>query len=380
MSTTALINARIVTEDSVIDSGYVIIDGENIISVGSGQPEAAADAQLDLKGDILAPGYIDMQVNGGGDVLFNDAPTVESIETIAGVHRRYGVTRILPTLISDDLSTIKQGLRAVEEAIARGVPGVAGLHVEGPFLNAKKRGIHSLDKIQPLTADAIDVLSSAKRAIVVLTIAPECVDVRQIQELAQNGVRLSAGHTDATYEETRSVLKAGVTCFTHLFNAMSPLQSRAPGVICSALESNAWCGIIVDGKHVHPAMLRMALRAKTDRRFLLVSDAMPTAGGDLDHFYIADRRIRFVDGALRAEDGTLAGAALNMSLAVRNAVEMLEIDLEEAVRFASLNPATFLGVSADTGSIRVGKRADFAVLSANLEPMETWIAGVRYVS
>ncbi|PQA89305.1 N-acetylglucosamine-6-phosphate deacetylase [Hyphococcus luteus] len=379
MSTTALINARVVAEDREIDSGFVVIDDKEIVSVGAGRPRMPADNQIDLSGKIIVPGFIDLQINGGGGVLFNDAPTLESVELIAAAHRKYGVAGLCPTLISDGLSTIERGINAVEEAVARGVAGVIGLHVEGPFLNAEKRGIHPANKIRKFTADAMDILTSARQIPVILTIAPEFVEASQLKKLTESGVRVSAGHTNATYDETYSALKAGVSSFTHLFNAMSPLHSRAPGVICAALESNAWCGIIVDGEHVHPAMLRMAIRAKSDRRFILVSDAMPTVGSDMDHFFIGGERISMVDGVLRSNDGTLAGAALDMSMAVRNAINMLGISLVEAVRFASLNPAAFLGLSHISGSIAPGKQADFAVLSTDLTPVETWISGVRYV-
>lgn len=378
MASILIKNAQIVTADGVVPDQRIVVRDGNFDEIG-GEPAPSEDYSeiVDLEGRLMAPGFIDIQVNGGGGVLFNDDPGVEAIEKIAAAHRAYGATSLLPTLISDDLDKIILAIDAADRAIAEGVPGVVGVHVEGPFLNPLKKGIHDKDKLRGLTEDAVRVLTSAKNATVVVTLAPECVAPEQIKHLAENGVRICAGHTNASYDETKAALAAGVTGFTHLFNAMPVMQSRDPGVIPAALESSAWCGVIADGKHVHPAMLRLAYRAKADKRFMLVTDAMPVVGSDLDHFFLGGKRITVKDGACLSEDGTLAGAALTMIDAFRNAMSMMGADLSSAAMMASGNPARFLGLDDRIGSIAKGRRADFVVLGDDLSLQETWIGGAR---
>ncbi|MGF1544263.1 MAG: N-acetylglucosamine-6-phosphate deacetylase [Parvularculaceae bacterium] len=375
MTSTVFINTRIFINGRFTDGAALVIGGGRVIAVSSETGAMEADRIVDAGGRIIAPGFVDVQVNGGGGALFNDDPSPETIETIAAAHRRFGVTSLLPTLISDDVAKIERAIAAVDAAIDAQAPGVVGLHVEGPFLNREKRGIHDDDKIRPLSDDVVELLCAPRRGALVVTLAPECVDHAQISRLAAAGVRVCAGHTNATYDEARAALNAGVVGFTHLFNAMSPLQSRAPGVIAAALESDAWCGVIVDGRHVHPAMLRLALRAKADGRFMLVSDAMPAVGADIDHFYLGERRIEVRNGVCLSEDGTLAGAALDLNAAVRNAVSMLNVDPATALTMASEAPSQFLGLSEEVGRLAPGARADFVVLSADLNVEEVWIGG-----
>ncbi|MGE5064485.1 MAG: N-acetylglucosamine-6-phosphate deacetylase [Myxococcales bacterium] len=323
----------------------------------------------------LVPGFIDLQVNGGGGVLFNDRPTVEGIEAIGRAHRAFGTTGFLPTLISDDLDVIDRAMRAVEAALEESVPGVLGIHVEGPFINVEKRGIHAAGKIRPIDEEAVDLLGSLKRGITLVTLAPELDPPGMIETLRQRGVTVAAGHTAASYEDTCEALRSGVSGFTHLFNAMTQLNARAPGAVGAALESDAWCGIIADGFHVHPAALRVALRAKGPDKLVLVTDAMPTVGSDRTMFTLGGRTIHVEGGRVAAEDGTLAGSNLNMAAAVANAVQILEVDLATAVRMASLNPARAISVDETTGEIRPGLRADLALLDSKSRVVRTWIAG-----
>lgn len=376
MTSCALINARVLTEEGFVDGASVVVTNGRISDVCTDGGYAEGADVVDLKNGLLLPGFIDVQVNGGGGVLFNDDPSVETITTIAKAHRTFGTTSLLPTLISDDLDKIDLAINAVDKAIEAGIPGVIGVHIEGPFLNETKKGIHDADKLRPLTKDALALLTSAKHARVVLTLAPECADLEDIQHLAERGVRICAGHTNATYDEAKAALRAGVSGFTHLYNAMSPMHSREPGIVPAALESDAWCGVIVDGVHVHPAMLRLAFRAKIDNRFMLVTDAMPAVGSGVDHFYLYGNRIHVRDGKCFSDDGTLAGAALTMIDAVKNAVSMLAIDLEAAAHMASANPAAFLGVEQSIGSISIGKQADLVWLDNDFRIIETWIQGV----
>ncbi|MBO9708212.1 MAG: N-acetylglucosamine-6-phosphate deacetylase [Caulobacter sp.] len=372
-----LVNGRILTRGGIVDGQAVVIrDGRIAAVTDAAQAPAGADRR-DLEGGLLVPGFIDTQVNGGGGVLFNDAPTVETIAAIGAAHRAYGTTGFLPTLISDDLSVVDAALRATERAIEQGVPGVLGAHIEGPFLNVQRKGIHDPDKFRVLDDEAIALLSSLKRGKTLVTLAPETTTPEMVARLAAAGVTVAAGHTNATYETTRRALDAGVTGFTHLFNAMSPLTSREPGVVGAALESQtAWCGVIVDGRHVDPATLRIALRTRPLDRFMLVTDAMPTVGMVEKTFDLQGRRIHVVDGVCVDDQGTLAGSDLDMAGAVRNAVSMLGLSLEDAVMMASRAPAAFLGLAGQRGDIAPGQAADLVLLDDALEVRETWIDGI----
>ncbi|MFZ4166746.1 N-acetylglucosamine-6-phosphate deacetylase [Brevundimonas sp. NPDC058933] len=372
-------NGPILTGAGFQDDFAVVVDDARIAAVGplaairETFPEAAG---LDLNGDRLVPGYIDTQVNGGGGVLFNDAPTVETIARIGAAHRRFGTTGFLPTLISDDLSVIDRAIDAVEQAMSDGVPGVLGIHIEGPFLNVARKGIHDPAKFRVLNREAVRLLTRMKTGRTLITLAPEMTTPDMIAALVEGGAVVAAGHSDADYPTIRSALDAGVTGFTHLFNAMSPLKSRAPGVVGAALENtSAWCGIIVDGHHVDPVVLKLALRCRPADRFMLVTDAMPSVNAEGDHFYLQGRRISVRDGACLDERGVLAGSDLDMAAAVRNACDMLGLALPDAVMMASSAPAAFLGLDRDRGRIAPGYAADLVRLDQDLNAAETWIDG-----
>jgi N-acetylglucosamine-6-phosphate deacetylase len=330
-----------------------------------------------LEGDLV-PGFIDLQVNGGGGVLFNDEPTIEGIEAIGRAHRGFGTTGFLATLISGDLEVIGKAMRAVEGAIQSGVPGILGIHIEGPFINAEKRGIHDERKIRRIDESAVELISSLGTGVTLVTLAPELAPATLVERLVARGVIVAAGHTAASYEEMRGAFDLGVSGITHLFNAMSQLNGRAPGVVGAGLDSRSWCGIIVDGFHVHPASLRIALSAKGPDNLVLVTDAMPTVGSDKTEFMLSDRLIRVEDGRCVAKDGTLAGSNLNMAKAVANAQDQLRIDLEVAVRMATKNPARALGLENVTGAIGPGLRADLVLLNPDGRAVRTWISGAEH--
>lgn len=341
---------------------------------------AAADCPPNsalLHGDLV-PGLIDLQVNGGGGVLFNDEPTVGGIAAIGRAHRAFGTTGFLPTLISDELEVIDRGMRAVEDAIGGGIPGVLGIHIEGPFINPERRGIHDIGKIRQIDEAAVELLTSMKRGVTLVTLAPELAPAGTVRGLADRGVVVAAGHTAGSYEQMVDGLAEGVSGFTHLFNAMTPLNSRAPGAVGAALESpTAWCGIIADGFHVHPAALRVALEAKGADKLVLVTDAMPTVGSDRTSFMLGDRLIHVESGRVTGERGTLAGSNLDMASAVRNAVEMLRVDQANAIHMATLNPARAIGIDRATGAIAPGLRADLALLDSDGNVLRTWIGGAE---
>jgi N-acetylglucosamine-6-phosphate deacetylase len=377
--TVALVNARVLRDEGFVEGLAVIVEGSTIAAVlPVDDPRVRGATPRDLGGRWLMPGFIDTQVNGGGGVLFNDAPTVESIRAIGAAHRRFGTTGFLPTLISDDLHVIESAMDAVREAIAQRVPGVLGIHVEGPFLNPARKGVHDPAKLRALDDAAIEMLARPTGGRTMVTLAPEMTTPASIRALTAAGIVVSAGHSNATYVQTRAALDAGLRGFTHLFNAMSPLGSREPGVVGAALDDAAsWCGLIVDGIHVDPVTMRIALRAKAGGRFMLVTDAMPNAGTDVASFVLAGKRVDVRGDSLVDENGTLAGASLTMAGAVANAMRMLGLDLAQAARMGSAQPAAFLKLERVLGRIEKGYLASFVVADEALAIAETWIDGDR---
>jgi N-acetylglucosamine-6-phosphate deacetylase len=373
----ALINGRVLRANTFVRGQCVLIEQERIVDVlPAEEPRCRAAEPYDLGGGLLLPGFIDLQVNGGGGVLFNDAPSVESIRAIGAAHRRFGTTAFLPTLISADLDIVARAIAAVRGAIAAGVPGVLGIHIEGPFLNAARKGVHDPAKLRELDPSALGLLTSLRSGRTLVTLAPEMTTPQLIQQLVAAGVVVSAGHTNATYAEIRAALAHGLSGFTHLFNAMSQLTGREPGAVGAALDDQgSWCGIIVDGEHTDPVVLRIALRCKPHDRFLLVTDAMPSVGTNQVSFVLQGRRIIVRDQTCVDEDGRLAGSNLDMASCVRNAVAMLGIPLPQAVRMASQIPAEFLGVAAEYGRIAAGQRANLVLTDDALNVRETWIDG-----
>jgi N-acetylglucosamine-6-phosphate deacetylase len=354
----------------------VIIEGARIAGVAA---RAELPPSMPVRklpdGLWLAPGFIDVQVNGGGDVLFNDAPTPQTIRQIVAAHRRFGTTSLLPTLISDSPVKMKSALAAVD-ALFGVEPSVLGIHLEGPFLSPEKVGVHDPRAIRRPTADDLAAIAAPREGVTLVTLAPEEVPRGFIDNLAKAGVRMALGHSMATYIQTREAMAAGLTGFTHLFNAMRPLESREPGPIAAALESaNAWYSLIVDGIHVAPAVLRLALRGAGHP--VLVTDAMPPVGGTRSTFTLNGEIITARDGRCARQDGRLAGACLDMATTVRNCVLLLDLPLTDALRFASFHPAQFLGLGDRLGRLAPGMRADMvAVDPKSVEVRHTWVAGV----
>lgn len=354
----------------------VVIDGATIAAVVPRSQLPADVAVRDLPDGIwIAPGFVDLQVNGGADVLFNDQPTPAGIAAIAAAHRRFGTTALLPTLVSDTPAKMKAALEAVEVSVDT-QPSVLGVHLEGPFISPAKAGIHDPRAIRQPTPEDESALCRSRKSKTLLTLAPEQVPPGFIRRLAQAGVHISLGHSMATYAQTKAAMAAGVTGFTHLFNAMRPLSSREGGPIAAALEStNAWYGLIADGVHVDPAMLRLALRGVGHP--MLVTDAMPPVGGRLSSFMLHGREIRVDHGRATSSEGTLGGAILDMASAVRNCVDLVGVPLTLALTFASFNPAKFIGLGDRLGRLAPGYRADIVAFEpGRLNVVETWLAGV----
>ncbi|MBV9697745.1 MAG: N-acetylglucosamine-6-phosphate deacetylase [Gammaproteobacteria bacterium] len=373
----ALVNGRVLQGERLVEGRAVLLEGARILDVvGADDARIAAAQRHDLQGGLLLPGFIDSQVNGGGGALFNDAQDVATIRAIGAAHRRFGTTGFLPTLISSDLETVGRAIGAVREALAAQVPGVLGIHIEGPFLSVARKGVHDPNLLRELEPSALGLLTSLGRGRTLVTLAPEMTTPAIIRSLAAAGVVVSAGHTNATYAEIRAALAHGLRGFTHLFNAMSQLSGREPGTVGAALDDpNSWCGIIVDGAHTDPVVLRIALRCKPHERFMLVTDAMPSVGTQEPSFVLQGRRI-FVRGqACFDEGGRLAGSNIDMASCVRNAVDLLGVPLIEAVHMASLYPAQFLRLDHEYGRIAPGYRANLVLTDDCLNVRATWIDG-----
>lgn len=378
---TALVNGRVLTAQGIASGQTVMLTGPRIEALMDPEDPRCRDAAIvDLGGQLLLPGFIDVQVNGGGGVLFNDDPSLESIRAIGEAHRRFGTTGFLPTLISDDIDAIVRAIAAVQLALDSGMPGVLGVHIEGPILNSARRGVHDSRHLRLLDSGLITLLSSLRSGRTILTLAPEMTTPDIIEKLAAAGILISAGHSDASYAETTAAIAHGLRGFTHLFNAMARLEPRAPGIVGAALyDESTWCGIIVDGHHVDPIMLKLALRCKRHDRFMLVTDGMPIVGSGASTFILQGRTIRVVDGICRDENGTLAGTALDMAAAVRNTVSLLGLNVEEAARMASEYPAEFLGLGDELGRIEPGYRANLVLMDDELRVRRTWIDGVASI-
>jgi len=373
---TALCHARVLTPDGVIDGLAVLMQDGRIADLVASDAVPVEAKRVDLGGALLAPGFIDAQVNGGGGTLFNNDTSVEAIRTIAEAHRRFGTTGLLPTLISDDAEVMARAIAATRDAIAQQVPGILGIHLEGPYIAPARKGTHDAGKFRVPGADEVAMATSLANGVTLLTLAPEQVPADTIRAMVARGAIVVAGHTAATYEQVRTGIDAGISGFTHLYNAMSPLQGREPGAVGAALEDDGcWCGVIVDGVHVHPASLRVALAAKPRGKVFLVTDAMPPVGADDPSYVLYGETITAIDGVVRNAAGALAGSALDMITAVRNSVHLLGLPLEEALRMASTYPAEFLGLGSTHGRIAPGYQADLVALDAGLQVVGTWIGG-----
>ncbi len=371
----ALTNCRIHTGSNILEAHAVLIDGRHIGEIVAADNIPAGATLIDLEGGYLAPGFIDVQVNGGGGAMFNDDPTMQTIARIAKAHRRFGTTGLLPTLITDNRERIGAAIDAVEAAMAAGVPGVLGLHLEGPNINPVRRGMHERRNIAALNPDDIARLCDLQAARIV-TLAPECAAPGIIARLAAGGVSVSAGHSEATAEQIDAATVEGLTGITHLFNAMSQFAGREPGMVGAALaHAELWCGIIVDGFHVHEKSIAAAWRAKRPGKLFLISDAMAPVGAQMDSFVSAGEEISVRDGCCRTSDGRLAGSALDMASAVRNCVRDISIPLDEALRMAATYPAEFLQLDHSLGKIEAGFDASLVWLDKELAVRATWING-----
>jgi len=330
----------------------------------------------DVADGLIVPGYIDLQVNGGGGALFNESPSLLGLKTIAAAHAKFGTTGMLPTLITDKVEVMAQAAEAMALAIAEKVPGILGIHFEGPHLSIAKKGAHIAEHIRPITDNEWRILSRKDIGQILVTLAPETVSKEDITRMVSLGVKVCLGHTNADYKTAQAALDAGADGFTHLYNAMSPIQGREPGVTgCALLNDKASCGIIVDGLHVDYASCKLALKTKPAGSVFLVTDSMPPVGTDETEFTLVGKKVTLADGKLTSTTGELAGSVLDMAMAVKNAHIGLGLSLDEAIRMATQYPANYINQGDIRGNLVVGSQADFIVLNDELKVKATWIAG-----
>lgn len=368
-------NCRCFTPSGFVSNRSVLIDEGRVQAIFDSRTNSYDPKikKIDFQGDYLLPGFIDLQVNGGGGVLFNNCLDIDGLRQISAAHRKFGTIGFLPTLISEEPEAVAIAIECVREAINQKVPGILGIHIEGPFLNRVRSGIHAKERFRALDSQALGLIRGFSEGVTLVTLAPEQCAAAHISQLAESGVIVAAGHSDATYDEAIEAFCNGVAGVTHIYNAMSPLGSRAPGLVGAALTSDdTWCSMILDGIHIHPSAAKLAVRAKPTGKMILVTDAMATVGSDIDSFEFNGEIITVKDGKCQNAEGTLAGSCLDMATAVKNAVRLLDVPLELAVMFASTNPAIALGLGASYGRVEAGYIADLLRMDSNLnlKPIE----------
>ncbi|UIJ95187.1 N-acetylglucosamine-6-phosphate deacetylase [Sinorhizobium meliloti] len=361
------------------DGAALVIEAGHVKAIAPAGSVPAGGETIDARGLLLVPGFIDLQVNGGGGALLNEKPSLESIRQICAAHAQFGTTALLPTLITDTRAVRTAAIAAGIEAKAAAVPGFLGLHLEGPHLSVARKGAHDPSLIRPMGDDDLaEILACAKAlGCLMLTVAPENATKEQVRALADAGVVVSLGHTDVDYDTACAYAKAGARTVTHLFNAMSGLGHREPGVVGAALSTGTLhAGMIADGFHVHPASMGIALRSKKGPgQIFLVTDAMSPIGTDQTSFFLNGREILRQGGRLTLADGTLAGADIDMLSSVRFVHQKLGLPIEEAVRMASAYPADAMGIASHKGRLLPGTDADFVLLTPELAMKSTWIGG-----
>lgn len=362
-----------------------LFDGQNwqqnvTLTIKASHIDSIQPATGPVLSGSLVPGFIDVQVNGGGGALFNTDTSLEALRTMVKTHAQFGSTALLPTVITDSVVVMQQAAAVIAQAIASEEPGIIGVHFEGPHLSVPKKGVHPQNFIRPLSEAELAIYKRTDLGIKLVTVAPETISPEQIKELVKADVIVCLGHSNADAATAQAALAAGATGFTHLYNAMSPLTSREPGVVGAALaDPHSWCGVILDGLHVHPLAVKVALAAKPRGKLLIVTDAMSPVGTNQTEFDFFDGKVIRDGNKLTNLNGNLAGSVLDMAGAVSYAVKELGLELSEAVRMASLYPAEFLGISAERGQIKVGAKADLVLLNDNGLVQQCWLAGYPFM-
>ena len=371
----ALLGSQIFCGERFYDDHALLVEGKSIVDIVDKNNTPDNFNKIELDQGILAPGFIDLQVNGGGGVLFNNSPNKESLNTIIKAHQFFGTTSVMPTVISDSLEVLEQCIKTVTEEIKNN-SSLLGIHIEGPFFNTKYRGVHQKQYISAINSDYLNLFESLKGFPVMLTLAPECISSQQLKHLTSLGIKTLAGHSDATYDELDDAIKNGLDGFTHLFNAMGQISAREPGVVGSALHfENTFASIIVDLHHVHPSLIQLAYQLKPKGKLFFISDSMATINHGKPSFELYDEVVNESDGRLVNSEGKLAGSSITQIDAVKNVYQKCNIPLNQALAMASRYPAEYLGIENHLGSLKPGYRADLVHFDSNFKVHNVWVSG-----
>ena len=371
----ALLGSQIFCGERFYDNHALLVEGKSIVDIVDKNNTPDNFNKIELDQGILAPGFIDLQVNGGGGVLFNNSPNKESLNTIIKAHQFFGTTSIMPTVISDSLEVLEQCIKTVTEEIKNN-SSLLGIHIEGPFFNTKYRGVHQKQYISAINSDYLNLFESLKGFPVMLTLAPECISSQQLKHLTSLGIKTLAGHSDASYDELDDAIKNGLDGFTHLFNAMGQISAREPGVVGSALHfENTFASIIVDLHHVHPSLIQLAYQLKPKGKLFFISDSMATINHGKPSFELYDEVVNESDGRLVNSEGKLAGSSITQIDAVKNVYQKCNIPLNQALAMASRYPAEYLGIENHLGSLKPGYRADLVHFDSNFKVHNVWVSG-----
>ena len=373
----ALLGSQIFCGERFYDHHALLIDGNSIIEIVDEKNIPNAFNKIELDQGIIAPGFIDLQVNGGGGILFNNRPTKESLNTIINAHQFFGTTSIMPTVISDSIKVLTKCTRAVTQEIKKN-SALLGIHIEGPFFSLKYRGVHQKKYISKLSSEYLELFSNLKEFPVILTLAPECISIKDLNHLASLGLKIMAGHTDASYDELEQAAKNNLNGFTHLFNAMSQMSARKPGAVGAALDfDNLYASIIVDLHHVHHSLIKLAYQKKPIGKLFFISDSMATINHGEPTFELYDEVVSEQNGRITNAEGKLAGSSITQIDAVKNAYQKCNIPLDHALAMASRYPAEFIGVDRYLGSLKPNYRADLVHFDSNFKVNNVWTSGVK---
>ena len=371
----ALKGACIFSGKDFLDNKALLFEDDNIIDILDDSIIPSDFEIQSLNGGILSPGFIDLQVNGGGGKLFNNSPDKESLNTIISAHQYFGTTSIMPTVISDSLNVLQQCTDTISKEINKN-KSLLGIHIEGPFFNVKYRGVHQKQYINTINTTYMNLFETLDQFPVMLTLAPECISIKQLKNLKSLGFKILAGHTDANYDQLEEAIKYGLDGFTHLFNAMGQISAREPGVVGSALDfDQTWASIIVDLHHVHPSLIKLSYKQKPEGKLFFVSDSMATINHGEPSFELYDEVVSESKGRIINAEGKLAGSSITQIDAIKNAYQKCNIPLESAISMATLYTAEYLGISDYLGQIKKGFRADLVHFNSDFKIQNVWVEG-----
>ena len=365
----AIVNGELFIGNKFYTGKVLIIDGERIVDIIPQEELTTTYGNIetiDAENAYVTPGFIDLQLNGCGGVLFNDDISLETLDTMHKTNLKYGCTSFTPTLITTGDENIEKALELVKGIENKGKYGVVGLHIEGPYISLQKKGIHNPKFIRKADEAMIDkMVEAGKENVRIVTLAPENTDKKIISKLNAAGIHVAVGHSNATYEQVKEKEGFGITLATHLYNGMSSFNHREPGVVGAVFDSDIKAGVIADGFHCHYSAIKSAIKVMGERLYL-VTDAVAPVGTDIEYFYFEGNKVFYKDGKCFGEDGTLGGSALTMDAGVRNLVKYCDITLEEAVRMATLYPAKAVNIDDEYGKLQPGCFADIVFLDKHL--------------